>query len=557
MNAQVKKPKVAAIYIRVSSEHQAEKSSPEEQERDCLKLAQENDLTVIGIYRDTQKYRTGNRLVEPSGTRLDRPELQRLLRDAQKGSFDTIIAWREDRLYRGLKSMIQVLDVIQGNKLNVLLAKEHFDQQMAPIKAWVGQMELDGMRERMSMGVKARLKAGKANTGQDRYGYKRNGEVIEVVEEEAKWVRQVFDWYVQKVPLLEIRRRLIESDAPQKGSSTPRKIHWALTSIQAILKAAKDYSSGIKTFSRDGESFEISIPMILDMETYNKFVVLRQLNKKLPVHHVRVDYLCAGLVTCSCGKKWRGLTYHRLTRKNNKGEEIPRKKTVMGNYYCTEKHPDMRHPDCPKSIGHYKLDEYVWNKVIGMLEDPSVLIGGAQRFVNNLNKRIETHEIDTEKLQQTLDSLTMERQWVITQARKGRLSDEDMEYQLGALNMQELDIKKKLNNHNEIEQIDKLKDWESITRDYFKDLSAGLEWLKIAPQNEEERIQKFQLKQRLVRVLVEKIVVGKDRQIQITLALDLLRIIAEQAKAVNIQSVGTCIRTRSFPCAQHPRGSCG
>jgi len=42
-----------------------------------------------------------------------------------------------------------------------------------------------------------------------------------------------------------------------------------------------------------------------------------------------------------------------------------------------------------------------------------------------------------------------------------------------------------------------LKDWESISRSYFKDLSAGLEWLIIAPLNEEERIQKFQLKQRL------------------------------------------------------------
>lgn len=137
----------------------------------------------------------------------------------------------------------------------------------------------------------------------------------------------------------------------------------------------------------------------------------------------------------------------------------------------------------------------------------------------------------------------MERQWVITQVRKGKLSDEDMEYQLGALNIQELDIKKKLNNHNEFQQIDKLKDWESITRSYFNDLSAGLEWLKTAPLNEEERIQKFQMKQRLVRVLVEKIVISKDLEIQITLALDLLRIIAEQANAVHIQSGGTCNHT--------------
>ena len=59
----------AAIYIRTSSETQGEKSSPREQETDCRRLAQENGLTVIRVYRDVEKYRVGNKLVEPSGTR--------------------------------------------------------------------------------------------------------------------------------------------------------------------------------------------------------------------------------------------------------------------------------------------------------------------------------------------------------------------------------------------------------------------------------------------------------------------------------------------------------
>jgi hypothetical protein len=45
------------------------------------------------------------------------------------------------------------------------------------------------------MGVKAQLKAGKANTEQDLYGYLRIGEKINVVEEEAGWVRKIFEWY--------------------------------------------------------------------------------------------------------------------------------------------------------------------------------------------------------------------------------------------------------------------------------------------------------------------------------------------------------------------------
>ena len=55
----------AVIYIRTSSEHQGEKSSPAEQESDCRKLAEEQGLEVVGIYRDVEKYRSRNKLVEP------------------------------------------------------------------------------------------------------------------------------------------------------------------------------------------------------------------------------------------------------------------------------------------------------------------------------------------------------------------------------------------------------------------------------------------------------------------------------------------------------------
>lgn len=166
----------AVIYVRTSSEHQGEKSSPAEQETDCRRLADEQGLVIVNVYRDIEKYRVKRKLVEPSGTRSDRPGLVAMLEDAARGEFDVILAWREDRLYRGMRSMLVVMEAIQEYKITVLLARETFDPKIAPLRAWVAQMELEGMKERMTMGVKARLKAGKANTGQDRYGYQRVGE---------------------------------------------------------------------------------------------------------------------------------------------------------------------------------------------------------------------------------------------------------------------------------------------------------------------------------------------------------------------------------------------
>ena len=154
-----------------------------------------------------------------------------MLNDAARGEFDIILAWHEDRLYRGMRSMLLVLETIQEHKITVMLARETFDPKIAPLRAWVAQMELDGMKERMTMGVKARLKAGKANTGQDRYGYQRVGDQIVIVEEEARWVRKIFEWYLDEYRLMEIRDRLIAYNVSQKGSSIPRRIQWARSSI--------------------------------------------------------------------------------------------------------------------------------------------------------------------------------------------------------------------------------------------------------------------------------------------------------------------------------------
>jgi hypothetical protein len=78
---------------------------------------------------------------------------------------------------------------------------------------------------------------------------------------------QTFAWYTQKTPLTQIRKRLIAADAPQKGSSIPRHIRWFRSSIQAILKSAKEYAYGFKTYSRAGQIFHIPVAPISDIST--------------------------------------------------------------------------------------------------------------------------------------------------------------------------------------------------------------------------------------------------------------------------------------------------
>lgn len=536
----------AVIYIRTSSEHQGEKSSPVEQEMDCRKLAEEQGLTIVNIYRDIEKYRVKNKLVEPSGTRPDRPGLVAMLQDAERGAFDVILAWREDRLYRGMRSMLVVLEAVQDNKITVKLAKETFDPKIAPLRAWVAQMELDGMKERMTMGVKARLKAGKANTGQDRYGYRRNDDVIEVVEEEAKWVRRIFEWYLANVPLMEIRQRLIEANAPQKGSGRPRRIRWARTSIQAVLKAAKEYAYGIKIQTRKGDIFEIPVEPIIDIDTYKQFVLLREKKRTHPVRNIKRDYLISGLLYCDCNRKWGARTNNK--RRNRKGDLVERK-TPVALYFCPQLIKEVRSPECPRSVSAIQADATVWQKVCEAIENPAFLMSQAKNYVEELRQSADNLHLDRERLEKEIQTINQDRQWTITQARQGRITSADMQYQLSALTMQEMDLKRELSSLGHAISINALNNWEARVTEYLLDLQEGVKGLKNAvPHTDEERLEIFNLKKRIVNSLVERVTIDRERKLTVKIRLNLLDIPdtnpGQESGAVHFGKVGIYTRTQ-------------
>lgn len=150
----------AAIYRRVSSEAQGERVSPEVQLAECEAHAVAKGYAVTAVYTDIEKYRVRGRWVEPSGTRVDRPDFRRMLADGQAGTFDVLIAWKEDRLYRGVKPAVLVDEMIEAAHVRVELVKEQFDRKMLFIKASIGKIELENIRERTEMGHRERVRNG-------------------------------------------------------------------------------------------------------------------------------------------------------------------------------------------------------------------------------------------------------------------------------------------------------------------------------------------------------------------------------------------------------------
>src|SRR5215469_5724032 len=82
--------KRAAIYVRVSTDRQ----TIENQMRELHRIAQRRGWEVVQEYRDAG--------ISGSKGREARPGLDEMLRDAQRGRFDIVMAWAIDRLGRSL-----------------------------------------------------------------------------------------------------------------------------------------------------------------------------------------------------------------------------------------------------------------------------------------------------------------------------------------------------------------------------------------------------------------------------------------------------------------------
>ena len=93
----------AAIYARVSDKSQdgEEKTSISEQTGEMEAYCESKGLTVTARYQEVGR-----------GWSKKRPEFQRMLADAKRGRFDTIVCWKSDRLSRGMYPAAALMEVV-------------------------------------------------------------------------------------------------------------------------------------------------------------------------------------------------------------------------------------------------------------------------------------------------------------------------------------------------------------------------------------------------------------------------------------------------------------
>jgi DNA invertase Pin-like site-specific DNA recombinase len=158
--------KRAAFYARVSTVDQ----HPETQLRELREYAQHRGLSVA----PEQEYVDHG----VGGTKARRPALDRMLEDARRRRFDTLIVWSCDRLARSTKHFLQVLDELDSCDVQFVSLREAFDtsgalgRALLGIVAVLGEMERALLIERVRSGM-ARARAEGRQVGRARLDVNR------------------------------------------------------------------------------------------------------------------------------------------------------------------------------------------------------------------------------------------------------------------------------------------------------------------------------------------------------------------------------------------------
>lgn len=182
-----------AGYGRVSTDEQVNEGYSLDAQREKMInfCKSQNDWELTEIYIEEGK----------SAKNLDRPELQRLLSDAQSGKFDVVLVYRLDRLTRSVSDLYELLRLFEEQSIKFKSVTEVYDTTTAmgklfiTIVAALAQWERENLSERVRFGMEELVREGKWHGGPVPYGYSWDNEMMSLVSDEVstlKLLRQIY-----------------------------------------------------------------------------------------------------------------------------------------------------------------------------------------------------------------------------------------------------------------------------------------------------------------------------------------------------------------------------
>lgn len=241
----------AAIYMRVSTEDQAEKYGMDVQDEKCRAMATVKGWPVAAAFRDDG--------ISGTVDESERPGLAALIAAAEAGEVNALIVAALDRLGRKTRIVLDLVERLAACGVEIVSCKENLDtstpagQFVLTIFAGLAQLERDTIVERTTAGRNARGRKDGEKGGRVPMGYYRAESGVQVNPVDATIVRRIFARRWQGQTLTAIADGLNRDKI-----KTPRGRKWHASSVREVLLNEPIYRGG-----RRGPS-PVTWPVILN-----------------------------------------------------------------------------------------------------------------------------------------------------------------------------------------------------------------------------------------------------------------------------------------------------
>ena len=138
-----------------------------------------------------------------SGGTLDRPALRRLLADIEKGTIDTVVVYKVDRLTRSLADFAKIVEVFDAHSVSFVSVTQQFNTTSSMGRLTLNmllsfaQFEREVTGERIRDKIAASKKKGMWMGGLPPLGYDVEDKKLVVNPDEAETVRTLFRLYLE------------------------------------------------------------------------------------------------------------------------------------------------------------------------------------------------------------------------------------------------------------------------------------------------------------------------------------------------------------------------
>ena len=501
--------KRAAIYARVSDKSQAEddKTSLTEQTTEMEAYCEGKGMTITARYQEVGR-----------GWSKKRPEFQRMLADAKRGRFDTIVCWKSDRLSRGMYPAAALMEVVEAYQIQLEAVMDAIDMKTFGLMAAIGKIELDNFRERASMGKRGSAKQGRMPVGALSYGYRIGDDgKPEIYEPEAEVVRRIFHMYVHEgMSGSTISRQLARDNAPTFNPGS----RWHTSFLSALLgkevyKGDWWYGKSRWVATEGGETvyaqpqdawIKVPFPPLVDEQTWDRAQAIKKQRKTQSTRNTKIFYLLQHLVRCAeCGRLFACKSTTRRTVKSNGSIYKYNLKTPYRHYHCYGMLSEGLQCRERSHIKAGQLEELVWSQVKEMIQNPELIVAGIEALdtqgEDGLGKRIARAERDLQKVQ-------IEEERAIRLYVSGKIKEDQLDQQRKFI-LERLETAR--------EKLDDLRARESMASEKRGLMENLVQWAGRFGKGLDDLPD--EKRRDVLRLLVDQVLVDRNNNVNITLGI--------------------------------------